>query len=274
MQIRISDMMDECCPAQVELGDGDAMLAARVQSRVFEKIGAARPRRRSKAARILPLAAVLALLLGTVAFAASEFFMNVERRDAAEPPVEGRWLMVGEDGQVLTDVKEIAPNAGMVLGFSGPEERWNMPEFRCFYLPSAAEQGLTDEEGWTRYLADEHGDTETEIPYIIEARNVEPGVSRFVIDGAAELVKEERWGDWQVMEVHSDYRNVYPRGYDEANYILLFDAARGYLVQVKGTLDMETLEHIARELEIRQSAEPFAPSGYTEMLSSLNVARG
>ena len=266
--------MDDCCPVQVELSGGDRDLARRIQGQVWDKIGAARPRPPVKLGRTLLLAAALTLLLGTMAYAISGFFMNAEQRDPAGPAVHGRWLMLSESGEVLTDRKEAADNAGLVLSFSGPEAGGMKPEFRCFYLPSEPSYGWTDEEGWTFYLTDEHGEEEGSLPYIICAGNVEPGVVRYTISGDTRIVKESQWGDWQVLEISADTSGIPYMGYREANYVLLFDQSRGWLVRVTGTLDLETLEHIARELEIRESDTPFEPSGYSELLSSLDPARG
>lgn len=266
--------MEGCCPAGVALSGGDEALCARINDRVFERIAVARPRRRSKLPGAFLLAAVLILLLGTAAFAISEFYMDAQGRDSADAPLTGRWLMRGEDGEILTDIKTVFPEAGMVFSFSGPEESRNRPEFRCFWLPAAATDGITDGDGWTTYLADEYGDEPWQLPYCIEAGAVEPGVTRLVLNGRVQLVKEEQWGDWQVTELSSDYSAINYWAYDRANYILLFHAEQGWLVQVKGTEELETLEHIARQLEIRESGSPFEPTGYEEMLGSLDLGRG
>ena len=274
MKIRISDLMDECCPVQVELAGGDAELAGRIRAQVQRKLGQQRPLTARRVRRVLLLAAALTLLLGTVAYAVYGFAMNAQQRQTSDPPLTGRRLMISESGEVLTDVKDLIPDAGMVLSFTGPAESANVPELRCFYLPSEPSYGWTDADGWTRYLTDEHGERAEELPYIISVGNVEPGVIRYYIRGETSLVKEENWGDWQVLELRSDYSKIPYQGYKEANFILLFDQSRGYLARVIGTLDLETLEHIARELEIRESTEPYEPSGYTEILAGLDPARG
>ena len=274
MKIRISDLMDECCPVQVELSGGDAELAARIRQQLRQRLESEPPRRTPRLGRVLLLAAALTLLLGTVAYAVSSFAMNARQRQVSDAPLTVRWLMLSESGEVLTDVKDLVPDAGMVFSFTGPSESANKPELRCFYLPSEPSYGWTDADGWTRYLTDEHGESAEELPYIVSVANVEPGVSRYYIRGETSLVKEEQWGDWQVLELCSDYSGIPYQGYKEANFILLFDQSRGYLARVTGTAELETLEHIARELEIRESAEPCEPSGYTETLVSLDPARG
>lgn len=82
---------------------------------------------------------------------------------------------------------------------------------------------------------------------------------------------------WHVMKITSDYSEC--EGFhfenDRVNYIILFDAARGYFVNSHGTSDMETLEHIAREIEVRESATPYTPnSAMTETIGILESSRG
>ena len=53
------------------------------------------------------------------------------------------------------------------------------------------------------------------------------------------------------------------------------NAGRGYLVSICGTDDMETLRHIARELEIRESGTPYAPNdSVIESFGILEPGRG
>ena len=266
--------MDESCPAEASLGSEDRAMIRRINDSVMAKIGAERPKPRrvmKRSVRTLLLVAAIAALMSTAAYAASEYFMNLKKTDET---VSGYWRAVDADGNLTQEQKFSYPDAGMVLTFEGPEEVANQPEFRCFYLPSEPSYGWTDADGWTRYLTDEHDESGGELPYIVSVANVEPGVSRYYIRGETSLVKEEQWGDWQVLELHSDYSRIPYQGYKEANFILLFDQGRGYLARVTGTAELETLEHIARELEIRESAESYEPSGYTETLVSLDPARG
>ena len=95
------------------------------------------------------------------------------------------------------------------------------------------------------------------------------------LSGKAEIVEETDWGAWHVQKITSDYSESEMFAWmDRANYILLFDAERGYLLTVKGTSDMETLEHIARELEVRESDTPNPPSDVAETISILEPGRG
>ena len=269
VQIRISDLMDESCPTELRLGAEDKDMARRINASVMAKIGAQQPKMRRKARRTvytLLLAAVIAALMGTVAYAASGWFMGLKK---ADEPVTGHYRAVDKDGNLKTDYKLSYPDAGIVLSFEGPEERTNQPEFRCFYLPSEADFGFTDENGWASYLSD--SGEGASIPYIVSASNVRAGNHRRIINGEVTTVKEEIWGDWQVTELTSDYTHCTQHwAYDRANYILLFNSEKGWLILVSGTDDLDTLEHIARELEIRDSGEP-AFSGEDSAIESLGI---
>ena len=43
---------------------------------------------------------------------------------------------------------------------------------------------------------------------------------------------------------------------------------------ISGELDMETLEHIAYEMEIRESSSPRTESGEGSLIGTLDLARG
>ena len=186
---------------------------------------------------------------------------------------------IGRKKTILTGVVVLAANflAGMVLTFEGPEEIPNQPEFRCFYLPSETTFGFTDAEGWATYLSD--NGQGAEIPYIIAARAVRPGNFKTVINGEVTVVKEEDWGEWHVTELTSDYTNCTWRwSYEKANFVLLFNGEKGWLIEITGTDELETLEHIARELEIRDSGQLpyFAESEETaiEGIGMIDPGRG
>ena len=269
MRIRISDLMDQSCPEEIELGTEDRDRAGRIEAMVIEKIGAGQTkerRMRRKAVSILLLAAAIALLLGSAAYAVSGWFMKLRK---TEEPETGYFRAVDDEGNLTTDVRVTFPDAGMVLSFEGPKERTNQPEFRCFYLPSEANFGFTDAEGWTTYLSDQGEGAN--LPYIISASNVHAGTHKSVINGEVTQVKEEDWGDWHVTELTSDYTNCTLRWtYERANFVLLFNSEQGWLVSVTGTAPLETLEHIAKELEIRDSGEP-AFSGENQVIEAMGM---
>lgn len=269
--------MDESCPADVMLGSEDKAMARRINDSVMAKIGAERPKPRrvmKRSVRTLLLVAAIAALMSTAAYAASGYFMNLKKTDET---VSGYWRAVDADGNLTQEQKLSYPDAGMVLSYEGPAEIPNQPEFRCWYLPSEANFGYTDEEGWATYLSDQGEGPD--LPYIVGAGVVRPGNFKTVINGEVTIVKEEDWGDWHVTELTSDYTNCTWRwSYERANYVLLFNSEKGWRVDVTGTADLETLEHIARELEIRDSGERpyFADSGETvvEGIGMIDPGRG
>ncbi len=268
--------MDECCPDSVVSGVGDKAMARRINDSVMEKIGAAqpKPKRVKRTLRTFLLVAAIAALMSTAAYAAGGFFMKLRKTDE---PERGKWVELAADGTVLNEQKIVFPDAGMVLSFEGPKEVSNEPEFRCWYLPSEATFGFTDEEGWATYLSD-NGEG-PDIPYIVSCGNARPGNFRKVINGEVTLVAEDDWGDWHVTELTSDYTNCSTRWvYERANYVLLFNAEKGWTVSVIGTEPIEVLEHIARELEIRDSGRrPFYEeqgTDYVEGIGMIDPGRG
>lgn len=54
----------------------------------------------------------------------------------------------------------------------------------------------------------------------------------------------------------------------------MFDPERGYLVRASGTDSMETLEEIAKNLEIRESDTPPFESPFSEEIGMLDLGRG
>lgn len=257
MQIRISDIMDSCCPEGVELGTVDAALTQRVRENVMNKIksGNARHRRRNLS-RILLLAAVIATLMTVTAFGAELFTMNRSEVPEAQT-ISGYWRYVDEDG-VVTDVQKLVyPDAGMVFSFTGPDvqQDYNLLEVKANWLPCEPDAFTTDEEGWSFYLTRQ---TELDdLPYIIEAYMAGTRGSRSVLCGKPVVVKEEDWDNWHVLEITTDYTGTdWARDWPQANYILMFDENTGWLVRIGGTGALTVLEKIAQNLEVRESNTP------------------
>ena len=89
------------------------------------------------------------------------------------------------------------------------------------------------------------------------------------------VIKEEYWGDWYVLQLSSDYSGCKLRWPSEkANYILLFDEESGILVTIGGTSDIETLEHIAREMEIRNSGRKMPENNMDAGIGQIDIGRG
>ena len=95
-----------------------------------------------------------------------------------------------------------------------------------------------------------------------------------MLSGDVSVVKEEHLGDWEILEVTSDCSKLIYPTYDRANYILLFQKTTGYLVLISGELDMETLEHIAYEMEISESGIPWIEYTGGVPIGTIDLARG
>ena len=273
MKTRITDLAADCCPVKIDLGKPDEALALRITKRVRERMGAdaAPPRKRRKLPRALLLAAVLVLSFGTAAFALAQYGMNLRKPTAEDTLVSGFRYEEVVDGKVWNSEILAYPDAGMVFTFACPEESSSTAEFRCFWLPREATEGTTDAEGWTKRLFCDGGSS---IPYSISTYDALRDGFQLVLSGDVNVVKEEHWGSWKVLEVSSDCsRLVFPT-YDRANFILLFDEGRGFLVVISGEETLETLEHIARELEIRESAVARGEYPDAALVGLLDLARG
>lgn len=262
MKIYLTDICSDICPENVDLGQDERERTARIKAAVFDNIGLASPaaprRATRKVFRTVLIAAIIMTLLGVTAYGITSFTMNINMGDGAS----GYWRELDENGDVISEQKISFPYASLIFTFNGVNEAGYTPEFRCFWLPCEAKASFTDEDGWTRYLQGQ-GESDSDFPYLITAANVRVDGSQYVISGDAQVVKEESWGNWHVAEISSDYSNCtdyfhYPDNH--VNFILLFDETRGYLVQISGTSDMETLEHIARELEVRPSTVEYIPN--------------
>lgn len=97
-------------------------------------------------------------------------------------------------------------------------------------------------------------DVELNIPYQISLSNSSSLYNFDFLVGyegdTVEVVREETEGDWQILWLQMEqsvYRNTLLQ---QANIALRFNQAEGYLIQVIGTLDCETLDKIAENVEV------------------------
>lgn len=280
MKIRISDMMDGCCPEAVELGTADMEMSRRIKEDVMKKINTdSRSTRRRNIIRIALIAAVIAALMTSVAFAAGLFSMKQDIVEEGEVP-SGYWRYYDEDGVLMEQQKIVFPDAGMVFSFEGPEEPFNRPEFKIGWLPEGEhyeEQAhLGNNKGeWLRSYGQMCSCKD--IACQINVSNVNPDGHKYVLNGEPTVVKEENWGDWYVLEIAVDYSESTMHQGEIGNYILMFDEERGYLAIVRGTDDMETLEKIAKNLEIRESDEAYVRLGNPKdefQIGCIDIGRG
>ena len=255
MQIRITDLMDGCCPEKAEPGRQDAELARRIEREVFMKLNVDnRQIRRRKVLRIALIAAVIAALMTVTAFAAGLFTMERHQVEDSEE-VSGYWRFYDEEGNLTEAQKLTYPDAGIVFTFYGPEDgEYNRPEFRFGWLPEEGEhyeEQKSRSEGWMySYGQMCHCDI---ISCQAGVMSVPVNGYQGVLNGEATVLKD----CWAVTEVQVDYTDSkMVRWQEPVNYIYMFDEERGYLAYVKGCDDMDTLEKIAKNMEIRESDTP------------------
>ena len=258
MQIRITDLTEGCCPERAEPGKRDAELVRRIEREVFIKLNMDRRRLcRRKIIRTVLIAAVIAALMTVTAFAAGLFTMERHKVEEGEE-VSGYWRFYDQEGNLTEQQEWTYPEASIVFTFYGPEEEYNMPEFRFGWLPEEGEhyeEQKSMSEGWMySYGLMCQCDI---IPCQAGVMSVPVKGYRGVLNGEATVLKEEVWDCWDVTEIQVDYSNCTTvRWPKPVNYIYMFDQERGYLAYVRGCDGMETLEKIAKNMEIRESDTP------------------
>ena len=258
MQIRITELMEGCCPERAEPGKRDAELVRRIEREVFIKLNMDRRRlRRRNIIRTVLIAAVIAALMTVTAFAAGLFSMERHKVEEGEE-VSGYWRFYDQEGELTEQQEWTYPEASIVFTFYGPEEEYNMPEFRFGWLPEEGEhyeEQKSMSEGWMySYGLMCQCDI---IPCQAGVMSVPVKGYRGVLNGEATVLKEEVWDCWDVTEIQVDYSNCTTvRWPKPVNYIYMFDQERGYLAYVRGCDGMETLEKIAKNMEIRESDTP------------------
>ena len=271
MQIRITDLTEGCCPERAEPGKRDAELVRRIERVVFIKLNMDRRRlRRRNIIRTVLIAAVIAALMTVTAFAAGLFSMERHKVEEGEE-VSGYWRFYDQEGELTEQQEWTYPEASIVFTFYGPEEEYNMPEFRFGWLPEEGEhyeEQKSMSEGWMySYGLMCQCDI---IPCQAGVMSVPVNGYRGVLNGEATVLKEEVWDCWDVTEIQVDYSNCTTvRWPKPVNYIYMFDQERGYLAYVRGCDGMETLEKIARNMEIRESEAP--DPGYGSPLDEIQI---
>lgn len=258
MQIRITELMGGCCPEKAEPGKRDAELTRRIERDVFMKLNIdGRQVRRRNIVRIALIAAVIAALMTATAFAAGLFTMERHQVEDSEV-VSGYWRFYDKEGNLTEEQKWTYPEASIVFTFYGPEEEYNKPEFRFGWLPEEGEhyeEQKSRSEGWI-YSYGQMCQCDI-IPCQAGVMSVPVNGYRGVLNGEATVLKEETWDCWAVTEIQVDYTGCKTVRWPEpVNYIFMFDEERGYLAYVRGCDDIETLEKIAKNMEIRESDTP------------------
>ena len=283
MQIRISDLMDDCCPEGVALGTADAALTQRIKADVMNKIkdGDLQPGRRN-ATRILLLAAVIATLMTATAFAAGLFSMRRETVPADEIP-SGYWRFYNDEGKLMEEQRLVYPDAGLIFTFTGPDTPRYQLEIKPGWLPEGEHYDKCFRSGYT---GDGWGNgfgaccSCDHIPCQIFAYEVDTRGRMSVLNAEPVTIEEETWDNWKVTKVVADYSNTEWSSLNKhlsiVNYILMFDEEHGILAIVQGEDSMDTLEKIAKNLEIRETDNPVPQGNSLDeiQIGMMDIGRG
>lgn len=285
MKIHISDISTYLSPQMPEVRE-DRELSERIKDDVFRKIGIEEKKVRKRTPlRIALIAAAITALLTVTGLAASNYTMNNKKVQEGEK-IGGIVYVLNGDGETWSEVKTAYPNAGMTFDFNGADNHnTNQPELRANWLPrlpneahicggeacadiDKLEYSETDDgikmETWTSSVTYDplaNGTKckpdESEILYSVGV-NAPLNNMTYVLQGEVTVEKEEDWDNRHVLMVSSDYKKLLH--YDRIiNYVFMFDETTGYFVRVAGAADMETLEKIARNIEVRESGTPYEP---------------
>ena len=234
--------------------------------------------------RTLLLAAVLVCLLTATAFATGLF-------DIKDRPAEKNetYTIHWGESEYMPEGSVTWKDLKYVFKFEGPEESRKV-EFRPGWLPFEPNEAVNawskTEDGWYTRLVSE-GTPEVDSfsnnyqPYCVEVYYA----PQFYNDGAMILmyatpdeITEEDWGEYKVMKFHAE--QVIPANeYREKThlnyyYVILFNQDNGEIVVVAGTSDMETVEHVAKEMEIRQTDEIVRSSDFENNAVFIDVGQG
>ena len=267
LKMNWTDLAAECCPEVWDEKDLDRETAERIRSRVMEKSGVA-PRNSADWRRrfgVTILAAALVLAFTVTAFATGLLPPGMRKVDPGEQ-ITGSWTVHCPDGTELEQTMSY-PDAGYVFRYEGEAADAVRVLFRVGWTPWDPEGREVFTNTFNREWDEERNPDK--IPLIINIHYYIPGFT-WVLDGPCELVKEETWEKYRVWEISVNWT---PDTLSEQHYVLLFDDEGGYMISVAGTEDYETLERVAKSLEIMETNRPVETS-LDENVGILNIGRG
>ena len=204
------------------------------------------------------LAAALILALGIAAYAVFSTYST--RVPEPEETFRINWEENASGYIEWTDAK-------LAVTFPDTAESKQI-EFRPGWLPEPQE-GYSyeryhdeDEEDWFWYdtcFFDRHRGG-AGVEYQIECHYAWPGYTVYMDGLEAHVVKEEDWDTLHITEIEQQTNFKDPDGNPVTQrMLLLFDSAEGWFLSIGGRADFETLEHIAREMEVRSLDELAEP---------------
>ena len=238
--------------------------------------------------RILTIAAVVGtfLVFAIAAYAMGLFSFSHRPRTEAEK-YSIKWE--NQAGEIVFDEFKY------VFKFDGPSECRGV-RFREGWLPFAPNEEVNawaaDEDGWRTRLVSEcapevDSTSNNYQPYRVELFYA----PQFVDDGALflnyqtpEEIIEEQWGEHKVMKIHAvqhqpgvddEQLDIHVPDRDMNYYfVILFHQEQGYIAIVSGTSDMETVEHVARELQFKQTDEVIKKEDFRDNCCFIDVGQG
>ena len=216
--------------------------------------------------RTLLIAAVIAALGIGTAWAADLFTMKIRTPEEDEElVVHQTYYDLARDENVT--VESDLSHSPLVLQFTGEGDIHRI-QFRPGWLPhqdiySHESYHDEEEEDWfwyyTCFFDRSRGGAGVE--YQIDCHYAWPGYTVYMDGLEAHVVKEEDWGDLHITEIEQLTYSKDPDGNPVTQrMLLLFDSSEGWFLSIGGRADFETLEHIAREMEVRTLDEIAEPS--------------
>ncbi len=252
-----------------------------------EKEGAKKVKVR-KTVRILLVAAALALLLGATAYAAGLFGMSGRVTEPEETfPVH--FIVEGGD--------EINGNwkGTYALEFEGPETCQPV-RYRLGWLPEGlkgtplGENGEVERRDWdgdTMYIPwAEHTELGTGdgVHYLTTDMYYAPqfvnGGALILMDTVPDTVEEETWDGLALVKITSKgWRRAssgefIPWGDADRSFVTVYHPEEGWIFCVRGTLSMEDLVKIAKNIEVEQTEGLVEQSQFQNPYEFFDAARG
>lgn len=296
MELKITDLMDAVADSSVELAPTALASTEKIKELTMKKIqenGIRRTARTGRLRRVLVIAAAAALLLalGATAYAAGLFHWQVHPVEAGETVIVPNRYADEQTGQGVWRDADLSGTTDLILFDESDGQRYKA-EFRPGWLPELPEIWLPEQgtdfeyacwgdhmdEGWyqhyscdlrTEATAEAYADADIfGIPYQIEMISSYPARRLLLYSKDTRSLTEEDWDGVRVLKVETVFNRW------AMNYVILINEDEGWAVSVGGEDSIETLEHIARELEIRVTDEPVDFSQSEADWSYFFVGRG
>ncbi len=220
-----------------------------------------------KTTRILLIAAVITALLGITAYATG--FFGLRGRDVS--PEESFPVSFGTDW----DEAYGAWKGTYALEFDSPETcqpvryrfGWLPEDLEFFWYETDAEGWVerfdytpgSDSISWYEHMEAEIAETEdffiSDIYYAPQFVN---GGALILLNQVPDEITQETWGDLSVQmfscSTWRDWKSGEAGSYNSpVNHVVLFHPEQGWIFSVRGTVSMEDLVKIARNIEVEQT---------------------